>query len=135
TLPEIVLVGSWFQETVLDGSLVLAVPVAALAGLVSFFSPCVVPLLPGYLSYTTGLSGLDLGAAHRGRMVGGAGLFVLGFSAVFVTYGALFGALGDWLWQYRSTVTTALGLVTIALGVVFLGGFRWFQSDWRIHCW
>ncbi len=58
--------GDWFASTALDGSLVLAIPVAMVAGLVSFFSPCVVPLLPGYLSYATGLSGADLADAGGG---------------------------------------------------------------------
>ena len=64
-------VGGWFHDTVLSGSLLLALAVAAVAGLVSFFSPCVVPLLPGYLSYATGLSGADLESAGRGRMLVG----------------------------------------------------------------
>jgi len=72
--------GEWFQDQALSGSLLLAVPVALVAGLVSFFSPCVIPLLPGYLSYATGLSGADLGAdpslGRRGRMLAGALLFV-----------------------------------------------------------
>ena len=77
-------IGDWFANTALSGSLLLAVPVALVAGLVSFFSPCVVPLLPGYLSYATGLSGADLESARRGRMLLGSFLFVLGFSFVFV---------------------------------------------------
>ena len=76
--------GDWFREQALSGSLLLAIPVALVAGLVSFFSPCVIPLLPGYLSYATGLSGADLEHARRGRMLAGAVLFVLGFSAVYV---------------------------------------------------
>ncbi|MDQ3593013.1 MAG: cytochrome c biogenesis protein CcdA, partial [Actinomycetota bacterium] len=90
----------WFAETALSGSLVLAVPVAVIAGVVSFFSPCVVPLLPGYVSYVTGLSGADLDSAlagtsrRRGRMLLGTGLFVLGFSFVFVSLGTLMGAVG-----------------------------------------
>lgn len=86
--------GEWFGDTAYSGSLVLAVPVALIAGLVSFFSPCVVPLLPGYVSYVTGLSGADLGAGRRGRMLAGTGLFVLGFSFVFVSLGTLMGAVG-----------------------------------------
>ena len=86
--------GDWFASQALDGSLVLAIPVALVAGLVSFFSPCVVPLLPGYLSYATGLSGADLADARRGRMLAGSFLFVLGFSFVFVSFGALIGARG-----------------------------------------
>ena len=84
-------VGLWFRDTVLSGSMALALPVALVAGLVSFFSPCVVPLLPGYLSYATGLSGVDLENARRGRMVLGSLLFVLGFSFVFVVLGTLSG--------------------------------------------
>ena len=75
-----------------SGSLLLAIPVALVAGLVSFFSPCVIPLLPGYLSYATGLSGADLATGeagdHRGRMLLGSVLFVLGFTVVFVILGA-----------------------------------------------
>jgi cytochrome c-type biogenesis protein len=125
--------GTWFRDTALDGSLLLAVPVAMVAGLVSFFSPCVVPLLPGYLSYTTGLSGADLESARRGRMLAGSLLFVLGFSFVFVSYGALFGAVGDWLWEYQRTITVVLGSVTILLGIAFLGAVPWLQRDVRFH--
>ena len=98
------------QRTALDGSLVLAIPVALVAGLVSFFSPCVVPLLPGYLSYATGLSGADLADARRGRMLAGSLLFVLGFSFVFVSFGALFGAVGEWLFTYERQITVVLGM-------------------------
>ena len=125
--------GTWFRDTALDGSLLLAVPVALVAGLVSFFSPCVVPLLPGYLSYTTGLSGADLASARRGRMLAGSLLFVLGFSFVFVSFGALFGAVGDWLWRYQHQVTLVLGVFTIAVGIAFLGALPWLQRDWRVH--
>ena len=125
--------GSWFRDTALDGSLLLAVPVALAAGLVSFFSPCVVPLLPGYLSYTTGLSGADLASGRRGRMLAGSLLFVLGFSFVFVSFGALFGAVGDWLWEYQRQITLVLGAFTILVGIAFLGAVPWFQRDWRVH--
>jgi cytochrome c-type biogenesis protein len=126
-------VGGWFQQTVLSGSLLLAVPVALLAGLVSFFSPCVVPLLPGYLSYATGLSGVDLAQARRGRMLLGSFLFVLGFSFVFIAYGALFGSLGDWLIDYRTQISFVLGLFTILVGVAFVGLVPVLQRDLRVH--
>jgi cytochrome c-type biogenesis protein len=126
-------VGGWFQQTVLSGSLLLAVPVAVVAGLVSFFSPCVVPLLPGYLSYATGLSGVDLAQARRGRMLLGSFLFVLGFSFVFIAYGALFGSLGNWFIDYRTQISLVLGLFTILVGVAFVGLVPVLQRDLRVH--
>ncbi|WP_408055756.1 cytochrome c biogenesis CcdA family protein [Streptomyces lycii] len=122
------------NETVLTGALLLALPVAVLGGLVSFFSPCVLPLVPGYLSYVTGVSGTDLAEARRGRMALGASLFVLGFSAVFVSYGTLFGNFGLTLDSYRETITKVLGALTILLGLAFmgvLGGFT--QREFRFH--
>jgi cytochrome c-type biogenesis protein len=126
-------VGDWFTQTALSGSMLLALPVALVAGLVSFFSPCVVPLLPGYLSYATGLSGADLESARRGRMVLGSLLFVLGFSFVFVAYGALFGSLGDYLITYTRQISIVLGSLTILLGIVFVGLVPWLQRDVRVH--
>ncbi|GAA1940478.1 cytochrome c biogenesis CcdA family protein [Nocardioides hwasunensis] len=123
----------WFQSTALSGSLVLALPVALVAGLVSFFSPCVIPLLPGYLSYATGLSGADLEGARRSRMVLGAVLFVLGFAVVFVLLGSLTGAAGAWLFVHTRQLNVVLGVITILLGVAFLGGIGFLQRDWRIH--
>jgi cytochrome c-type biogenesis protein len=127
--------GEWFSSTVLQGSLLLAVPVALVAGAVSFFSPCVVPLLPGYVSYMTGLSGVDLEAArgHRGRLLSGSVLFVLGFSLVFLTYGLLFGALGEWFSSYQDVITRGMGVVTIVLGLAFLGWVPFLQRDVRVH--
>jgi cytochrome c-type biogenesis protein len=127
----------WFHDTALDGSLVLAMPVALLAGVVSFFSPCVLPLLPGYLSYVTGLSAADIVAGGssgvRGRMVAGVGLFVLGFSVVYVILGGAFGAIGERLIEHQDAVTKVLGIVTILLGLVFAGVVPWLQRDVRVH--
>ncbi len=109
------------NQTVMSGALILALPIALLAGLVSFFSPCVLPLVPGYLSYVTGVSGSDLAQARRGRMVAGAGLFVLGFTAVFVSGGALFGFFGDTLQEHREIISRVLGGVVILLGFFFMG--------------
>jgi cytochrome c-type biogenesis protein len=113
--------------------MLLALPVAAAAGLVSFFSPCVVPLLPGYLSYVTGLSAAELGSAKRGRMLAGTLLFVLGFSAVFVVTGVTFGVVGETLLEHQSVITRVLGGVTIVLGLAFLGWFGFLQRDVRVH--
>ena len=126
-------IGDWFAGTALSGSLLLAVPVAIVAGVVSFFSPCVVPLLPGYLSYATGLSGADLESARRGRMVLGSSLFVIGFSAVFVAMGSASGALGDWLIVYSRQISVVLGAFTIVVGIAFLGLVPWLQRDVRVH--
>lgn len=127
--------GDWFRETALSGSLVLALPVALVAGLVSFFSPCVIPLLPGYLSYATGLSGSDLDRAGRGRMLTGSLLFVLGFAVVFVALGSLTGALGSALVTWRRELTVVLGVLTILLGLVFAGALRipGLGRDLRFH--
>jgi cytochrome c-type biogenesis protein len=123
----------WFSATAMSGSLLLAVPVALVAGLVSFFSPCVVPLLPGYLSYATGLSGADLESAGRGRMVLGSSLFVVGFSAVFVLLGTASGALGDWLIVYSRQISVVLGVLTIVVGLAFVGLVPFLQRDVRVH--
>jgi cytochrome c-type biogenesis protein len=129
--------GDWFETQAAVGSLAVAVPVALVAGLVSFFSPCVIPLLPGYLSYATGLSGADLAAGeagrHRGRMLAGSLLFVLGFAVVFVFAGTFFGGLAGELQQWQDTVTIVLGVALVLLGLVFAGVVPWLQREWRIH--
>ncbi|MFS3129772.1 cytochrome c biogenesis CcdA family protein [Nocardioides sp. Bht2] len=123
----------FFEESVLSGSMLVALPVALLAGLVSFFSPCVIPLLPGYLSYATGLSGADLANARRGRMILGAVLFVLGFSVVFIGLGALSGYFGSFLINQHGTLTFVLGLLVIVMGLAFAGLLPFMQRDVRIH--
>jgi cytochrome c-type biogenesis protein len=125
--------GDFFRESAASGSLLLAIPVALLAGLVSFFSPCVIPLLPGYLSYATGLSGADLENARRGRMLAGSVLFVLGFTVVFVALGTLSGAFGSWLVTYRREITVVMGLLVIVLGLAFIGFVPLLQRDVRVH--
>ena len=129
-------IADWFVDQVSSGTMALAVPVAAAAGLVSFFSPCVVPLLPGYVSYATGLSGADLETARRGRMLAGTFLFVLGFTVWFVVLGTLSGALGEWLWEYKRQISMVLGAVTVVVGLVFMGVLGWIpflQRDVRVH--
>ncbi|MFF2063744.1 cytochrome c biogenesis CcdA family protein [Streptomyces sp. NPDC058200] len=122
------------EETVRSGALLLALPIALLGGLVSFFSPCVLPLVPGYLSYVTGVTGTDLAEARRGRMAVGATLFVLGFTAVFVSGGALFGYFGSTLQEYRETLSKVLGVLMILMGVFFMGKMPWLtQREFRLH--
>ena len=128
-------VSTWAQQAV-GGSMALALPVALLAGLVSFFSPCVVPLLPGYLSYATGLGAAEVieGTRRRGRMLAGTSLFVLGIAVVFVATGTLVGSLGAALLTHTELINRVLGVVTIALGLVFAGvlplGRRELRFSW-----
>jgi cytochrome c-type biogenesis protein len=128
-------VTDWLRETTSSGTLALAIPVAVLAGLVSFFSPCVLPLLPGYLSYATGLSGADLadGDVRRGRMLAGAVLFVAGFSAVFVGLGVLSASVSRFFFVNARLFDVVLGVLAIVLGLVFMGVLPWLQRDVRIH--
>ncbi|MFI5532552.1 cytochrome c biogenesis CcdA family protein [Kitasatospora sp. NPDC051853] len=112
------------NETVASGAILLALPIALAAGLVSFFSPCVLPLVPGYLSYVTGFSAADLAEAKggkRGRMLLGSLLFILGFTAVFVSGGALFGYFGSTLREHQRTISVVMGLLTIGMGLAFMG--------------
>ncbi|MCK9874772.1 cytochrome c biogenesis protein CcdA [Frankia sp. Ag45/Mut15] len=170
-------------DLVTNGSVLLAAPVAAAAGLMSFLSPCVLPLVPGYLSFVTGLSGEELeererrdalpepaepvlvgavsaggavlpanpGLAGRrepgprarlrqlrwgGRVTAGTGLFVLGFTAVFVSYGAAFGGLGNRLLAHQVGVNQILGAFTVVMGLAFAGLFSqlsWANREWRFH--
>ena len=125
-----------FQGTITDGSLLLAVPLALVAGVVSFLSPCVLPLVPGYLSYVTGLSAaevFDEASRRRARLVAGALLFVGGFTLVFVSAGVLLGGFGGFLLEHQRTLQRVLGTVTIALGLAFFGGLPWLQRDVRLR--
>ncbi|SCK61963.1 cytochrome c-type biogenesis protein [Streptomyces sp. AmelKG-E11A] len=122
------------NQTIMSGALLLALPIALLAGLVSFFSPCVLPLVPGYLSYVTGVGGVDLAEARRGRMATGAALFVLGFTVVFVSGGALFGYFGGQLQEHQEVITRVLGGLMVAMGLFFMGLMPWLtQREFRFH--
>src|SRR4051795_2479864 len=121
----------WFQQQASSGSLLLAITVSLVAGLVSFFSPCVITLLPGYLSYATGLSAADLEPARRGPTLAGSLLFVLGFSAVYVLLGWVSGSVGSWLVEWRRQLEVVLGVLTILLGLAFAGLVPFMQRDWR----
>jgi len=124
-------VGSSAAETVLTGSLLLAMVIALAAGLVSFLSPCVLPLVPAYLSYVTGMVGVDLAEARRSRLLLGTALFVAGFTAVFVSLGALFGGLGSLLLAHADVITRVLGVLTIVFGLAFMGVIPWLNRSWH----
>lgn len=120
-------------ELMTSGSLLFAVPVAFVAGLIAFLSPCVLPLAPGYVSYMTGLTGAELADGRKSRMLLASVLFVLGFSVVFVSFGAFFGGLGAVLLQYQDAITRALGILVIIMGLAFMGLIPGLQREWRIH--
>ena len=124
----------WVREAV-GGSVLLGIPVALLAGLVSFFSPCVLPLLPGYLSYATGLGASEIadGRAGRSRVLLGTLGFVAGFAAVFVASGALAGSVGGALVSWQRPLTIGAGVLSIALGLVFTGWLPLGQGTWRLN--
>lgn len=106
-----------FVEQIMSGFLITALPVAFIAGVISFLSPCVLPLVPGYLSFAAGFS------LNRGKVFLGSILFVLGFSVVFISFGAIFGGLGNRLVANEDLISRVLGLITIFLGFIFLGKF------------
>ncbi len=141
--------GDAFGRIVTSGSMLLAVPVALLAGLVSFASPCVLPLVPGYLGYLGGMAGSTSGpsrasgtggtatavrtAPARSRVLAGVALFVAGFTAVFVVYGVLAGSLGSTLHRWQDPVTRVLGVVVVVMGLSFLGLVPFLQNERRLH--
>jgi cytochrome c-type biogenesis protein len=151
-------VGETFADLVTDGPLLVAAAVAALVGLISFASPCVLPLVPGYLSYVTGLVGSGARTttatspapgpapsgggtatavrtderAPRGRMVLGSVLFVLGFTAVFVAITTAFGGLGRLLLVHNQVITQVMGGVTVLVGLGFLGWLPLLQRTKRM---
>ncbi len=142
-------------QLVMNGPLLLAVPVAAAAGAITFASPCCLPLIPGYLSYLTGMSGAGAASAAEdtqdpggspgtgasiaaeparthGRTVAGTALFVAGFSALFASYGAAFGGLGETLLAHQRGLIQVLGGLTIGLGLLFAGAFDRFPAAGRV---
>ena len=120
----------FFVNQVFSGNLIVAFVIAIIAGLLSFFSPCVLPLVPGYLSYAAGMTDVK----NRSRVAIGAILFVSGFSFLFISYGALFGSLGSHISANSRTISIVLGLLTILMGVVFLFSnrfYRAFKPTWK----
>ena len=120
-------------STITSGALPLAVLVALAAGFVSFASPCVLPLVPGFLGYVTGLSGVTLERQSRGRLMLGALLFVLGFSAVFIAVAVTVSAAGSLLKEHESLLMRLGGVLVILMALVFLGigGQRTWRPRWR----
>lgn len=138
--------GDWFGQTAASGTLLLAIPVAVIAGLVSFASPCVLPLVPGYLGYLGGMSGSAASLGERGvgatttrvaparsRVLLGVSLFVAGFTVVFVAFGVLAGSLGGWLNRYQDPITRIMGVVVIVMGLAFCGLIPFLQNERRVH--
>ena len=115
---------SFFVEQVFSGNVLVAIVVALLAGLISFFSPCVLPLVPGYLSYAAGMTDVK----NRSKVTLGALLFVLGFSVLFISYGALFGSLGSRISTHSRTISIVLGLLTVAMGFIFIFSQKFYKS-------
>lgn len=133
--------GDAFGQAIISGSLLLAIPVALLAGLVSFASPCVLPLVPAYLGYLGGMTGAagsrPIGAPvptpQRSRLMLGVSLFIAGFTAVYVVLGVLAGSLGGFLLEYQDTIMRVLGVVVIVMGLAFLGFIPFLQNERRVH--
>ncbi|MGW5558878.1 cytochrome c biogenesis CcdA family protein [Micromonospora sp. NPDC003944] len=148
--------GETFRNLALSGPLLLAIGAAALAGLVSFLSPCVLPLVPGYLSYVTGLAGADLEgrrapadpatggaggvavkertatAAVKGRVLAGTLLFIGGFTVVFVATAILFAGIGRVFFDYERELQIVVGLLIIVAGLSYLGMIPALQREFRI---
>lgn len=127
--------GGPIGQIVLGGNLGLALPIALLAGIIAFASPCVLPLVPGYLAYIGGFAATQE-RKGRGRLVFGVFLFVLGFSAVFVTLNLVFAAAGLLLIPWIDLITRIAGVIMIVMGLVFIGQFsflqRSFKPEWRV---
>lgn len=134
-------IGDTFADTVTSGPLLLALVACLLAGLVSFASPCVVPLVPGYLSYLAGLVGAEAPAVKvgegskngRSRVALAAGLFVLGFTVVFVAATATVLGVTSTFVLNRELLQRIGGVVTIAMGLVFIGLIPALQREVRFE--
>lgn len=113
-------------DVILSGSMLVAIPLALLAGIVTFVSPCVLPLVPGYLGYVAG------SANTKTRVVAGSMLFVLGFTAVFVTFGVLAGTAGLMFMAQNSWAQLVLGALVVIFGLVLMGQFGFLQRTVKL---
>jgi cytochrome c-type biogenesis protein len=129
-------------QVVYGGQLLVALPLALLAGLLSFASPCVLPLVPGYLGYVSGIAGVSTsstgtdgstGKANMRRVVAGVLLFILGFTVVFVGFGILFGTAGLALKVYLPIINVVVGILVMVMGLVFVGFFGLFQRTAKLN--
>jgi cytochrome c-type biogenesis protein len=125
-------------QTVMSGSMLLAIPIAIAAGFLSFASPCVLPLVPGYLSFISGLSHKEIQNSEgltqqKSRLVMGSLGFIAGFSFLFISAGAAFGQVGSWLKANQDGLNIVLGLVVIVMGASFLGWIPAAQQDFRLR--
>jgi len=123
------------MATSLPSSLLAAIPVAMAAGFVSFLSPCVLPLVPGYLAFLSGSVGAASPTHRRGRTLAGSLAFVLGFAVIFVSFGAAFGGLGSALSRHQRWLEIFFGALTMAMGLFFAGWWpaAWAQRERRSH--
>ncbi|MEJ1230557.1 MAG: cytochrome c biogenesis protein CcdA, partial [Galbitalea sp.] len=113
--------------TIIDnGNLFLALAIAIAAGFVAFASPCVLPLVPGYLGYIGGFTS-EADRPRRRRMVLGVALFVLGFTLVFIAYNWVLGGAGFLLKSHLDVITRIAGVLVIIMGLVFIGQFSFLQ--------
>ena len=124
-------IGELFAQNVQSGALLVAIPLAVIAGIVSFISPCILPLVPGYLGYVSGLTD-PTAAGNRSRVLTGVGLFILGFAAVFTLYGAAFGVIGGWLVQWQDLMIRTLGAFVIGMGLVLIGRLSFLQRTVKL---
>lgn len=132
-------VGAEFAETIYSGPMLAALPIALLAGFVSFASPCVLPLVPGYVGYISGMSGADApgkgesARASRLRLVAGVSLFILGFTAVFTVLTVALSTAGMFLVRWQDLITRVLGVLVVVLGLAFIGRIPFLQRQRRLQ--